>query len=76
VWVGAPRRRTVLSLLRRGRRGGIVWGRRAQAATILFADLVGSTALASSQDPERTRATLRPIELPVADDGRRRFIVR
>jgi class 3 adenylate cyclase/tetratricopeptide (TPR) repeat protein len=27
-------------------------------ATVLFADLVGSTALAGSQDPERTRATL------------------
>src|SRR2546427_6528809 len=27
-------------------------------ATVLFADLVGSTALGSSQDPERTRATL------------------
>ena len=27
-------------------------------ATILFADLVGSTALAGEQDPERTRATL------------------
>jgi len=27
-------------------------------ATVLFADLVGSTALADSQDPERTRAIL------------------
>ena len=27
-------------------------------ATILFADLVGSTALGASQDPERTRALL------------------
>src|SRR6059058_294925 len=27
-------------------------------ATVLFADLVGSTALGGSQDPERTRATL------------------
>ena len=27
-------------------------------ATVLFADLVGSTALAGSEDPERTRATL------------------
>jgi class 3 adenylate cyclase len=27
-------------------------------ATVLFADLVGSTALAGSQDPERTRALL------------------
>jgi len=27
-------------------------------ATVLFADLVGSTALGASQDPERTRATL------------------
>jgi class 3 adenylate cyclase len=27
-------------------------------ATVLFADLVGATALAGSQDPERTRATL------------------
>src|SRR5919201_6355262 len=27
-------------------------------ATVLFADLVGSTVLAASQDPERTRATL------------------
>jgi class 3 adenylate cyclase/tetratricopeptide (TPR) repeat protein len=27
-------------------------------ATVLFADLVGSTALAGTQDPERTRATL------------------
>src|SRR5688572_30465418 len=27
-------------------------------ATVLFADLVGSTALADSQDPERVRATL------------------
>jgi class 3 adenylate cyclase len=27
-------------------------------ATLLFADLVGSTALAGSQDPERTRALL------------------
>src|SRR5215216_5829696 len=27
-------------------------------ATVLFADLVGSTALAGPQDPERTRATL------------------
>jgi len=27
-------------------------------ATVLFADLVGSTALADSEDPERTRATL------------------
>src|SRR5919109_5437267 len=27
-------------------------------ATVLFADLVGSTALAAPQDPERTRATL------------------
>src|SRR5437867_7570 len=27
-------------------------------ATVLFADLVGSTELADSQDPERTRATL------------------
>src|SRR2546428_13401723 len=27
-------------------------------ATVLFADLVGSTALGPSQDPERTRATL------------------
>src|SRR5919198_139617 len=26
--------------------------------TVLFADLVGSTALGSAQDPERTRATL------------------
>lgn len=27
-------------------------------ATVIFADLVGSTALAGSQDPERTRAVL------------------
>ncbi|MDP9262421.1 MAG: zinc-ribbon domain-containing protein, partial [Actinomycetota bacterium] len=27
-------------------------------ATVLFADLVGSTALGGSQDPERTRAML------------------
>src|SRR5579872_4218023 len=27
-------------------------------ATVLFADLVGSTALADSEDPERTRAKL------------------
>src|SRR5262249_50327922 len=27
-------------------------------STVLFADLVGSTALAGGQDPERTRATL------------------
>jgi class 3 adenylate cyclase len=27
-------------------------------ATVVFADLVGSTALGGSQDPERTRATL------------------
>jgi class 3 adenylate cyclase len=27
-------------------------------ATVLFADLVGSTELASGQDPERVRATL------------------
>jgi class 3 adenylate cyclase len=29
-----------------------------KVATVLFADLVGSTALADRQDPERTRATL------------------
>ncbi|MEX2646849.1 MAG: adenylate/guanylate cyclase domain-containing protein [Gaiellaceae bacterium] len=29
-----------------------------KVATVLFADLVGSTSLGSSQDPERTRATL------------------
>jgi class 3 adenylate cyclase len=29
-----------------------------KVATVVFADLVGSTALGSSQDPERTRAAL------------------
>ena len=29
-----------------------------KVATVLFADLVGSTALGSEQDPERTRALL------------------
>ncbi len=29
-----------------------------KVATVLFADLVGSTAMAASQDPERTRAML------------------
>jgi len=29
-----------------------------KVATVLFADLVGSTALADAQDPERTRALL------------------
>ena len=33
-------------------------GEERKLATVLFADLVGSTALASSQDPERTRVTL------------------
>src|SRR3712207_3686978 len=32
--------------------------RERKLATILFADLVGSTSLAGSQDPERTRAVL------------------
>ena len=33
-------------------------GEERKVATVLFADLVGSTALAGAQDPERTRAVL------------------
>jgi class 3 adenylate cyclase len=37
-------------------------------ATVLFADLVGSTALAGSQDPERTRALLARFYDAMADE--------
>jgi len=46
-------------------------------ATVLFADLVGSTELASDQDPERTRTRLerfypawRPRSRPPAEPSR------
>src|ERR671935_2631108 len=37
-------------------------------ATVLFADLVGSTALASSEDPERTRALLERFYEAMAEE--------
>src|ERR671930_2607217 len=37
-------------------------------ATVLFADLVGSTALAGSQDPERTRALLDRFYVAMAEE--------
>jgi class 3 adenylate cyclase/tetratricopeptide (TPR) repeat protein len=37
-------------------------------ATVLFADLVGSTALAGSEDPERTRALLERFYSAMADE--------
>jgi class 3 adenylate cyclase/tetratricopeptide (TPR) repeat protein len=40
-------------------------------ATVLFADLVGSTALAGSEDPERTRALLERFYNAMADEIQR-----
>jgi class 3 adenylate cyclase/tetratricopeptide (TPR) repeat protein len=40
-------------------------------ATVLFADLVGSTALAGSEDPERTRALLERFYSTMADEIQR-----
>ena len=37
-------------------------------ATVLFADLVSSTELAASQDPERTRVTLDRFYDAMADE--------
>lgn len=51
------RRSPVLPLVRAAGRGA-QRGIEPKLATVLFADLVGSTALADSEDPERTRALL------------------
>jgi class 3 adenylate cyclase len=46
-------------------------GRERKLATVLFADLVGSTALGGSQDPERTRALLERFYDAAADEVER-----
>src|SRR3970282_112032 len=43
-------------------------GSERKLATLIFADLVGSTALAGSQDPERTRALLERFYDAMADE--------
>lgn len=42
-----------------------------KVATVLFADLVGSTALANDHDPERTRAVLSRFYDGMADEVER-----
>ena len=55
---GEPRGFPFLRHLRRSARRGEVASDERKVATVLFADLVGSTELGDSQDPERTRMLL------------------
>src|SRR6266542_3569985 len=52
----------------RTRSGRLAPAEERKLATVLFADLVGATALASEQDPERTRALLERFYDAVADE--------
>src|SRR5439155_11934764 len=49
---------------------GAVIGAERKLATVLFADLVGSTALASAEDPERVRLRLERFYEAMADEVR------
>jgi class 3 adenylate cyclase len=66
--LAAPRRRELLSRVWGAASRGSAAVEERKVATVVFADLVGSTALGASQDPERTRAMLERFYDAMADE--------